>query len=434
MRRKQLLRDRQALLDEIAALQEENLRLLRGEPVEPPVPDSPEEEVAARPRDFSRFPLLRAVDEKYENTFPGGPRLVRPQPTLLQIAGHLRGYAAAHFGIHAGRPLFAHFLGAMAASDFLLLRGENPPLFCRAAAAAWGQEIEVIPARGDDSGSKGDILGEPGPAAGRYHETGLLRAVYEAGYREGVSFALLEDAAAMPERRLARLLPLLSLSHNNANFARKIALAETAWPGDPALLEDGALPWPGNLWVVGTLPAGAPPPSPQLRAPAMEFCLPAAREAKLAALENPSPVGAAQLRGLFAHAREVYALPEESLRHFALLEQYLAEHMELSLGAQALPQLRSFGGVSLACGLRPNEALDGFLYHRALRRLETADPAALKYELPGLRRFLAETFGRRALPLSMEYLDRLEAPHNHPGPAGPPAGRVGYAEPLPGGE
>jgi len=411
MRKKQLLRDRRALLDEIAALQAENLRLSRGEPTQPPAPDSPEEEAAARPRGFSRFPLLRAVDEKYENAFPGPPALVRPQPTLLQIAGHLRGYAAAHFGIYAGRPLFAHFLGAMAASDFLLLRGENPPLFCRAAAAAWGQEIELVPARGGDTGPLGDLLGEPGPAAGQYRETELLRAVYEAGYREGAAFAVLEDVTAAPARSLARLLPPLSLSHNNTGLVRKIALAETAWPGDPALLEDGALPWPGNLWVIGTLPPEAPPPSSQLCAPAMEFCLPAAREAKLAPLENPSPVGAAQLRGLFARAREACALPEESLRHFALLEQYLAEHMELSLGAQALPQLRSFGGVCLACGLRPNEALDGFLYHRALRRLETADPAALKYELPGLRRFLAETFGRRALPLTAAYLDRLEAPH-----------------------
>jgi len=404
-----LLRDRQALLDEIAALQEENLRLRVGEPVEDPAPDSPEEEAAARPGEFSRFPLLRAVDEKYENAILDELSAARAQISLPQIAEHMRRYAAAHFGLYAGRPLFACFLGAMAASDFLLLRGEDavhgPLAFCRAVAAAWGQSIEIAPAQA------GDLLGEPDPAARRCRETDLLRAVYEAGYREGVSFAVLEGLAAAPESCLSRLLPLLALSHNAANLARQITLADSSWPGDPALLQDGALPWPGNLWVIGTLPPGSPPPSPQLRAAAMEFCLPGQQGAKafLTPLENPAALPARQLRGLFAHARDVYPLPEEALRLFGLVERRLAEQMELSLGAQSGAQLRAFGSVCLACGLRPNEALDGFFFHKAMRRLEAADAGVLKYELPGLRRFLAETFGRRALPLTMDYLENLEA-------------------------
>jgi len=408
MRKKQLLRDRQALLDEIAALQEENLRLRVGDPAPAPAPDSPEEEAAARPGQFSRFPLLRAVDEKYENAMLGAPPAAGAQGPLPQVAEHLRRYAAAHFGLYAGRPLFACFLGAMAASDFILLRGGDtaPLAFCRALAAAWGQNIELTPVCGP-----GDLLGGPGPDARRCRETDLLCAVYEAGYREGVSFAVLEGVAAAPESCLSRLLPLLSLSHNSANLARQITLADSAWPGDPALLRDGVLPWPENLWVVGTSQPGAPAPTPRLRASAMEFCLPVGQGAKafLTPLENPIPIPARRLRGLFSHAREVYALPEEALRLYALVEQHLAEHMELSLGAQAGAHLRAFGSVCLACGLRPNEALDGFFYHRAMRRLEQADAGALKYELPGLRRFLTETFGRRALPLTMDYLEGLEA-------------------------
>jgi len=416
MRKKQLLRDRQALLAEIAALQDENLRLRVGEPIELPSPDFPEE---ARPSAFSRFPLLRAVDEKYENaiydglsiTAPkaGAAPLPAPRETVLpQIAEHMRRYAAAHFGLYAGRPLFACFLGAMATSDFILLHGgdagHSPLAFCRAVAAAWGQDIEITAAQDEP------LLGGPGPDAGSYRETDLLRAIYEAGYREGVSLAVLEGITAAPACCLSQLLPLLSLSHNAANLARQITLADTAWPGDPVLLQDGVLPWPGNLWVVGTLPPGSPPPSPQLRTSTMEFCLPGQRGARafLTPLENPSPLPARQLRGLFAHAREVYALPEEALRLFALVEQHMAEHMELSLGAQGQTQLRTFGSVCLACGLRPTEALDGFFYHKAMRRLDYADNAALKYELPGLRRFLAETFGRRALPMTMEYLEKME--------------------------
>jgi hypothetical protein len=417
MRKKQLLRDRQALLGEIAALQEENLRLARGEPPDAPAPDSPEEEAAARPGQFSRFPLLRAVDEKYENIMlddlsDTAPKAGAAPQVLPQVAEHLRRFAAAHFGLYAGRPLFAHFLGAMAASDFLLLRSEDaergPLTLCRAVAAAWGQNIEITPARQDWT-RPADLLGEPDPAARRYRETDFLRAVYEAGYNEGVSIAVLDGVTAAPPGCLTQLLPLLSLSHNRANLARRITLAQSAWPGDPLLLQGGALPWPENFWLAGTLPPGAPPPTPHLRASSMEFCLPGQQGAKafLTPLENPAPLPARHLRELFAHARDVCALPEEALRLYALVEQYLAESMELSLGAQSQAQLRAFGSVSLACGLRPNEALDVFFYHKALRRLDSADPGALKYELPGLRRFLAETFGKRALPLTAGYLERL---------------------------
>ena len=410
IRKKQLLHDRRALLDEIAALQEENLRLRVGEPPAP-VPDSPEEEVVARQSDFSRFPLLRAVDEKYENA-ASGESAGSKAPPLPQIAEHLRRYAAAHFGLYAGRSLYACFLGAMAASDFLLLRSEDaergPLTLCRAVAAAWGQNIELTPMR-PEWARPADLLGEPDPATRRYRETDLLRAVYEAGYREGVSFTVLENVTAAPARCLSELLPLLSLSYNPSNLARQLALTDSAWPGDPVLLQNGVLPWPGNLWLAGTLTPERPAPAQQLRT-AMEFCMPALQgtRAFLTPLEKPSPIAARQLRGLFAHAREVYALPEETLRLYGLMEQHLAEHMELSLGAQSQSQLRSFGSVCLACGLRPTEALDGFFYHKALRRLESADPSVLKYELPGLRRFLTETFGRRALPLTMHFLEDPE--------------------------
>jgi len=414
--KKQLLRDRQALLDEIAALQEETLRLRVGEPAVIAVPDSPEEEAVSHQSEFSRFPLLRAVDEKYENAAAdeAGPQLVLPQ-----VAEHLRRFAAAHFGLYADRSLFACFLGAMVASDFLLLRAvkadidgrdtaRGPLAFCRAVAAAWGQDIEITPVRPGWS-RPADLLGEPDPATRRYRETDLLRAIYESGHRPGVRFILLEGIAAAPAQYLSDLLPVLSLAYNPGGLARRITLAQSAWPGDPVLLQNGVLPWPGNLWLVGTLPDNSAPP-PQLSAAAMEFCLPGQKGAKtfLTPLQQPSPVSASQLRGLFAYAREVYALPEEALRLYGLVEQHLAEHMELSLGAGALTQLRAFGSVCLACGLRPTEALDGYFFHKALRCLEGADPGVLKYELPALRRFLAETFGRRALPLSMAYLEEMQ--------------------------
>ena len=443
MTKKQLLADRQALLDEIAALQAQNLALRLGEASSSAiaVPDSPAEDEARITASgvFSRFPLLRAIDEEYSDSALPDAAAAAPI-TLSKVAEHLRRYAAAHFGIYAGRALFAHFLGAMAVADFILLRSEireaagsallrsegreaagsallrsenaeeelpggsaNPLLFCRAVAAALGRDLDITRVQPHWSRSS-DLLGEAGQGW-QYHETDFLRALYAAGWQEAPCFAVLDNiAAANPDGYLRALVPVLSLRRG---AARSLSLVGAAWPGDPVLLREGALPWPENLWLFGTVSQGAPTPN-HLRASAMEFCLPAkaGRPAPIA-LAAPLDLPAQQLRGLFVQAEGVYALPEEPLRLAALLEEYLAEHMELSLGAQTGAQLRRFCGVCLACGLKANDALDGYFYHKALRRLEDADPDTVKYELPGLRRFIKDTFGRNGLPLAAGYLQGL---------------------------
>jgi len=452
MTKRQLLRERRSLQDEIAALRAENLGLrmaaeaprsedapesIAGNGDTPAVPDSPQEEEAQanKPSAFSRFPLLRAVDEEHAGcTLPEPPAAgqppsaLSPQPIqLLQIAEHLRRYAAAHFGIYAGRALYAYFLGAMAASDFILLRCEERTgsdsrersalLLCSAMAAAFGREIGLTAVRPHWT-RPADLLGEAGAQAWRYNETRFLRTLYAAGWQDGICFAALEGVtAAPPEGYLQTLLPVLSLRGEEEAGGmpafpldlRTLPLAQSAWPGDPVLLREGALPYPENLWLFGTLPEGAPPPGPRVRECAMELCLPA-RQGKPfpAPLTSPMDLPARHLREMFARAQDAHALPEEPLRLARMAEDYLAAHMEISLGAEMETHLRRFGSTCLACGLGAAEALDGFFYHKALRRLESADPFALRCELPGLRRFLRETFGRHALPLTMGYLEAFE--------------------------
>jgi hypothetical protein len=319
------------------------------------------------------------------------------QLTLLQLAEHLRKYAAAHFGLYAERALYACFLGAMAASDFILLRGtdenRSPLLLCQAIAAAFGQKLALTTVQPRWS-SAADLIGESEPTTKLYRETAFLRQVYAACYDESVCFSALDRVTVIPaEVYLSALLPALRLTHTEGTtLPRSISLADAAWPGDPLLLLEGALPYPDNLWLFGNIAAGDPTPGNHLRAAAMEFCLPVLpSKAYLVTLSKPVQLSAHELRERFAHAREVFELPGEALRHFRQMSQYLADHMDLSLGPTAETQLKRFCSVCLA-------------FHKALRRLETVDPAALKYETPGLRRYLDDNIGKRELPLTMSIL------------------------------
>ena len=421
MTKKQLLLEHKKLLAELAALREENLRLRLGESIPAPRPatiDDILEESPSAQSQFSRFPLLRAADERDDAPAPTEPEqkkpAKRPPLTLLQLAEHLRKYAAAHFGIYAGRALYASFLGCMAASDFILLRSEDESrsalLLCQAVASALGETPSLTTVHPQWS-SAADLLGAPEPASKLYRETAFLRRLYAAGYEEGVCFAALERVTAAPaEGYLSTLLPLLAFSQaENPVFARSIPLADSAWPGDPFLLQDGALPYPDNLWLFGSIAAGDPLPGERLRGVAMEFCLPVLREKSyLVSLAKPMTLSAGQLREHFDHAAEVFALPGEALRCFQQTARYLADFMDLSLGPAAETQLMQFSSVCLACGLRPAEALDSYFYHKALRRLETLDANALQLGLPGLRRHFSETFAARDVPLTMALLDTME--------------------------
>lgn len=437
MKKKAILAGQKKLLLEIAALREENLELRRRlaalpETVpEPPVPDDPEEEITPQHR-FSRFPLLRSVDERY----PGG-RLAAAQEgdsTLAALAAHMWGYAAAHYGLCAPPDVYASLLAAMSLSNCVALHDEaggneaggneadgkeaggneaggaktggdetgNPKaghlkashlkaghlkaeLLLQAAAASVGQEAQLIPACRPP-------LGSQDTATKLYRETRLLRVLYEAGYQSAPWFAVLEGA------------PLSAITQA-AERGPALRLVGDAWPGDPALLREGVLEYPENLWIfcMGACAAQVPV--------GLHIHMENAKEdakTEIPCAPEPLALSAGWLRGLFARAPMAYPVPADIQALFTRTAAYLADRLDVSVDARTERQMPQFISVCLACGLRPPEALDAFYYQRALRRLENADPHLLRYELPGFGRFLDETFGKSAMPLTRAFTNNLQ--------------------------
>ncbi|MDR0530995.1 MAG: hypothetical protein LBG83_02895 [Oscillospiraceae bacterium] len=403
MRKKDLLREREEMGRELAALRQENweLRLqLSGRPEPPVPPPEPPEGEASAPQ-FSRFPVLRGIDGRRAPTEepPNESSEETVQPlTLRLLVSHLRCYAAAHFGFYAKKELFAHLLGAMAACDVVVFHNDSAARLPNIAAAAWGSPAALIAVQPGWRG--GSLLGMPDPATRLYRETRMLRALYEAHYETKPCFAILDNlTAAPPEEYLAELW---QVALQGPGPARLLRLARDAWPGDPLLLQNGALAYPEHLWLFGLVDD---PPLPALMAaPPMHLHVPQGllEEAFNAPRPGELLVSARELRRLFAQAR----LPEDDARLFSQTAEYLAAHWNVSIGPHAMRQMRRFCAVCRACGLSAEAAMDGFFFHRALRCLASADPALVRYETPALLRFLAEQFGKKALPLTTEWLER----------------------------
>jgi hypothetical protein len=394
-----------------------------------------------------RFPGLSEIDRQRAED---SPVAWRTDLTLSDAADQLHRYAAAHLGIYTDRAFPAYFLAAMAVSDLVLLSGERaaayPDALCKAfgpASAHFGagaSSVPVQPGWQDPS----PLLGRFHPHTKQYEEPPFLRAVYEAGWRGEVCGVVLDGFTnAPPEDWFAPWLRMLDLPDRELSSAvsaavpgvsggnpwapaspegerafldpllgearRSVALAPSQWPTDPRLLRDGQLVLPETVWFFGTLPSGEPLPGGRLFSGAMELHLPAPGHSFPAPWTEALPLQAATLRKLFAAARETNPTPPEFRRRVQLLEQYLADRLRVIFGPKLAWQMLRFVPVCRACGLSDREAMDGWLAHRALRRLAAADPAALTYELPALREFIQTRFGRRALPLSMSYLDELES-------------------------
>jgi len=401
MRKRDILAGQKALLDEIAALRKENMQLrqrlseLPEEPFEMPVPDDPEEEITPA-HQFSRFPVLRSVDDKYPDGVLPAPEEEDGEPITLQaLAAHVRGYAATQFGLRAAEDVYASLLGAMAVSDLIMLRGEASAL-PQAAAAALGQQAEIVSLRNAEN-----ALGTWDAATKMYHEKRLLRVIYEAGYQSAPCVAVLEDAGTAAPEGLAAVWRTAGMGRGPA---RALRLANDAWPGDPLLLQGGSLPYPENLWLF----AAAKQDAVQIAA-SMQLTINLQEDkAEIPQVLKPIEISAARLRELFRAASEEHPIPEEINKLFAQTAEYLAEHLDYAIDAQTQRQMAPFIGVCLACGLQPKQALDAFLYHKALRRLESADEFLLRHELAGLERFLNDTFGKNGLPLTRVFTKGLQ--------------------------
>jgi len=400
MKKRDILAGQKALLDEIAALRKENMQLrqqlseLPEEPLKQPVPDDPEEEITPA-HQFSRFSVLRSVDEKYPDGVLLPPEEDDDDPMTLQaLAAHLRGYAATQFGLRAAEDVVASLLGAMAVSDLIVLRGEAAGL-PQAVAAALGQQAEIVSLRHAEG-----ALGAWDATTKMYSEKRLLRVIYEAGYQSAPCFAVLENAETAAPEGLAAIWRTASAGRGPA---RALRLVNDTWPGDPLLLRGGTLPYPENLWLFAAAKQEAVLAAPmQLTINLQE------NGAEISPVPKPIEISAARLRELFREAVAEYPIPEEITKLFAQTAEYLAEHLDYSIDAQTQRQMAPFIGVCLACGLPPKNALDAFLYHKALRRLETADEFLLRHELAGFERFLNDTFGKNGMPLTHDFTKGLQ--------------------------
>ena len=259
-----------------------------------------------------RFPKLSLVDKKYQDFQP--PKY-DDSITLQQFTEGYRLFAASQMHLYYTPEIVRRFVAGMAASKILILEGISgtgktslPYSFSRYLGNP-ATLVSVQPSYRDRT----ELLGYFNEFSKRFNETEFLRALYEAGYREDPSFIVLDEMnLARIEYYFAEMLSVLEMPSHDEWV---LDLVPTAWPKDPALLDEGKIHVSETLWFVGT--ANNDDSTFTITDQVYDRAIPIELNERADAFECPefpaTPISTTRLQEMFAKAKEEHPISESTL-------------------------------------------------------------------------------------------------------------------------
>lgn len=369
------------------------------------------------------FRFKRAENRKGKTREPRFPNLTRIDKTLKQckdsanesrslaeICEDFRNYAASRLGLYYDITDIRRFVAGMGIGKLMILRGMSgtgKTSLAYAAGEYFGNSATIVPIQPMWK-ERSDIVGYFNEFTKKFNETTLLCKLYEAGGKQDIYITVLDEVnISRIEYYFAEFLSLLEIPDSKK---RELAVVSDSWENDPERLIGGKLLLPENMWFIGTAnnddSTFAISDKVYDRAAVIDLdrkCVPF--EAK----DTPAAhISYDALSCCFEEAKRCYSMSETNRENLARIDAYMTESFRVSFGNRILRQIEDYVPIMVACGGRELDALDDILARKILRKLEQLSPSLVRIEMPSLVAYLDELFGTGMLPLSREYLERLE--------------------------
>jgi len=380
------------------------LHAIRKNAESPEMASKPQKETDRPVEGAPRFSNLRRIDREPKKS------VQYESKTLAQICNEFRDFAASRLGLYYDIADIRRFVAGMGMGRLVILRGisgTGKTSLAYAAGEYFGNPATIVPIQPMWK-ERSDIIGYFNEFTGRFNETTLLCKLYEAGGREDIYITVLDEVnISRIEYYFAEFLSLLELPDPKK---RELDVVSDSWENDPQRLRGGKLLLPENMWFIGTAnnddSTFAISDKVYDRAAVLDLDR---KSVPFTAKDTPpAKVSYQELNRRFAEARQAYSLSVVNREKLGRLEAYLAETFRVSFGNRIMRQLEDYVPVMIACGGSELGALDDILCRKILRKLEQLSPALIRSELPGLQALLEELFGTDALPLSRDYLARMQ--------------------------
>jgi len=242
----------------------------------------------------------------------------------------------------------------------------------------------------------------------RFNETEVLKAMYDATYKEDVYITVLDEMnIARVEYYFAEMLSILEMPSRSQWV---VDLVPSGWPSDPKHVHKGRFKLPENMWFVGT--ANNDDSTFAISDKVYDRGMPISINSKAEPFEAPLteklPISYKHLEALFKKAQKDHKVSDENLKKFEAMDNYVIEHFRLAFGNRIVKQLREFVPVYVACGGTEIDGLDYVLCNKILRKFESLNLAYIRDEVDGYIAYLDEHFGAENMKECKEYLMRLK--------------------------
>ncbi|MFP4287383.1 MAG: AAA family ATPase [Candidatus Izemoplasmataceae bacterium] len=355
----------------------------------------------------SRFFMLRQVDAKVqeENHYT-----FEDDINLQRICDEFREFAAYSLGLYYDIKDIRRFIGGLAVSHIMILQGMSGT-GKTSLAYAFGDYLKnpttVVPIQPMWK-ERTDLIGYYNEFTKKFNETTLLKKLYEANHNDQMYITVLDEMnIARVEYYFAEFLSLLELPDHNKRHLDVIA---DVWDTDPALLKDGKLILPSNMWFIGTAnnDDSTFSISDKVYDRAMVINLDKKAQPFIPKVMQGRSVSMSQFTVLVEKAKKQYALSSRNLRRLKEFDKYLIKQFQITFGNRIMQQIKDYVPVIIACGGSELSALDDIMSKKVLRKLETKNMVYVKNSAPSLITFIETLFGENEMSQCIEYIQTIE--------------------------
>lgn len=354
-----------------------------------------------------RFPKLLLVDEKYADfVYPEYNKDI----SLEDFAEGYRMFAASRMQLYYTPEIIRRFIAGMASSRLLILEGISgtgktslPYSFSRYIDNP-ATIVSVQPSFRDRT----ELLGYFNEFSKRFNETEFLRALYEADYRPEPALIVLDEMnLARIEYYFAEMLSVLEMPSQDE---WTLELVPTAWPKDPAKMEDGKIRVSPTTWFVGTAnnDDSTFTITDKVYDRAMPIELNDRADEFVCELHPECYITTEHLEFLFAKARAEHPISEEMVGKLQKLDHYLMTRFKLAFGNRIMKQMYDFIPVYVACGGTEVDGMDYIIARKVLKKFESMNISFVRDEITELINYIDKVFGKEHMQDSRAYLKRIQ--------------------------
>ena len=354
-----------------------------------------------------RFPKLLLVDEKYADfVYPEYNKDI----SLEDFAEGYRMFAASRMQLYYTPEIIRRFIAGMASSRLLILEGISgtgktslPYSFSRYIDNP-ATIVSVQPSFRDRT----ELLGYFNEFSKRFNETEFLRALYEADYRPEPALIVLDEMnLARIEYYFAEMLSVLEMPSQDEWM---LELVPTAWPKDPAKMEDGKIRVSPTTWFVGTAnnDDSTFTITDKVYDRAMPIELNDRADEFVCELHPECYITTEHLEFLFAKARAEHPISEEMVGKLQKLDHYLMTRFKLAFGNRIMKQMYDFIPVYVACGGTEVDGMDYIIARKVLKKFESMNISFVRDEITELINYIDKVFGKEHMQDSRAYLKRIQ--------------------------